>query len=197
MWTVDETFAKGYKIQFSTDYKFKSISLEVISLTATAAIPKSTWQTILSKPGKSGGVVYWRVVGTRSDLTIATGETSFILVGPPQPVLDPMFSHHSKTGTPPPTITWKNNFNTTFKVWVGNDPDFTKVGMKKFVSPLIYDDVCADGGIFDGPLTTSQWASVWGVVNGIPGSTIWWYVESWDGLNRSTKTNVMSFVLID
>jgi hypothetical protein len=27
------------------------------------------------------------------------------------------------------------------------------------------------------------------------GSTLYWYVESWDGLGRYTKTDVMSFVL--
>jgi hypothetical protein len=200
VWTVDETFAKGYKIQFSTDYKFKLISLEVASLTATATIPKSTWQTILLKAGKSGGVLYWRVVGTRSNATIATGETSFILVGAPQPVLDAKFSHTSKTATPPPTLTWKNNYNKQFKVYVANDPDFSKPGIKKFVSPLISDDPCAVGddgkiGTFDAPLTTSQWASVWGVVNGVVGSPIYWYVESTDILGRSGKTDVMSFIL--
>jgi len=194
-WTVDETFAKGYKIQFSTDFKFKSISLEVPSLMTPATIPKATWQTILSKPGKSGGVLYWRVVGTRSNATIATSEISFIFVDLPQPVLNPMFSHHSKTATPPPTITWKNNYNKQFKVYVANDPDFSKPGIKKFASPLLYDDPCADAGTFDGQLGPSDWASVYGVVNGVVGSWIYWYVESTDILVRSAKTEVMSFVL--
>jgi hypothetical protein len=194
-WTVDETFAKGYKIQFSTDYKFKSISLEVPSLTATATIPKPTWQTILLKAGKSGGVLYWRVVGTRLNATIATGEISFILVVAPQPVLDAKFSHTSKTATPPPTLTWKNNYNKQFKVYVANDPDFSKPAIKKYVSPVLSDDPCADGGMFNGPLTASQWASVWGVVNGAVGPPIYWYVESTDILGRSAKTDVMSFIL--
>ena len=29
------------------------------------------------------------------------------------------------------------------------------------------------------------------------GSTIYWYVESWDGSGRYAKTDVMSFVLMD
>jgi len=31
----------------------------------------------------------------------------------------------------------------------------------------------------------------------VSGSTIFWYVESWDGANRNKKTEVMSFTLTD
>jgi hypothetical protein len=160
VWTVDETFAKGYKIQFSIDYRFKSISLEVPSLTTAATIPKPTWQTILSKAGKSGGVVYWRVVGTRADKTIATSETSLILVGGPQPVEDPMFSGYSKAS--PPKLQWRDNYNKQFKVYVASDPDFSKTtGIKKYVL-LFNDDPCAKGGMFSAQLTTAQWAYTYG-----------------------------------
>jgi hypothetical protein len=140
-------------------------------------------------------MAYWRVVGTRSNATIATSETSFIIVSPPESVFDARFSHTNKTIIPPPTLTWNNNYNAKFKVYVANDPDFDKPGIKKFVSPLIFDDPCADGGMLDAPLTAGQWASVYGVVNGIPGSPIWWYVESWDILGRNSKTWPMMFFL--
>jgi hypothetical protein len=194
-WTVDGGQAfTSYKIQFSTDFKFKSISLVgVTSLTTTATIPKTTWQSILLIPGKLGGVVYWRVVGTRSNATTATSETSFILVGGPQSVLDPMFSGYSKAS--PPTLTWRNNFNKQFKVYVASDPDFSKTtGIKKYVSPVIYDDPCIDGGMFSAP-TSGYWTYVYGVVNGVVGSPIYWYVESTDILGRNAKTGVMSFLL--
>jgi hypothetical protein len=195
-WTVDggEAF-KSYRIQFSTDFKFRSISpVGVTSYTTTATIPWATWMSILLIPGKSGGVVYWRVVGTRSNLTTATSETSFILVGGPQPVSDAMFDGYSKAS--PPTLTWRDNYNRQFKVWVASDPDFSKTtGIKKYVLPVFYDDPCAEGGMFSAKLTASQWAYTYGVVNGIPGSTIWWYVESWDILGRTAKTWPMSFLL--
>jgi hypothetical protein len=35
------------------------------------------------------------------------------------------------------------------------------------------------------------------VVRNVSGSTIYWYVESWDGLRKYNKTNVMNFVLTD
>ncbi len=35
------------------------------------------------------------------------------------------------------------------------------------------------------------------LVGDASGSTIYWKVESWDGLNRRAETSVMSFVLTD
>jgi hypothetical protein len=54
-----------------------------------------------------------------------------------------------------------------------------------------------NGGIFTKLLRKSQWKAIRRVVGDTPGSTIYWYVESWDGLGRYAKTGVMSFVLTD
>ena len=42
-----------------------------------------------------------------------------------------------------------------------------------------------------------QWMRIKMLVNNKTGSTIYWYVDSWDGLGRYSKTDVMSFVLVD
>jgi hypothetical protein len=190
---VYESF-KGYEVQFSSDMSFKS--KVAVPATQSALTPtKPTWQKILSIPGKLGGNAYWRVVGKRSNNTIATSEIGYITVGPPQPVLDAEFSPLPIRKSVPPLLTWNNNYNIKFKVYVANDSDFSKPGIKKYVSPLINDDPCADGGELYAPLTASQWASVWVAVKVTPPTTIWWYVESWDILGRTAKTDVMSFVL--
>jgi hypothetical protein len=190
-WSATESF-KGYELQFSSDTSFKS---KVVIPTTQFAVtpPKLTWQKILAIPGKSGGNAYWRVVGKRSNNTIATSEVGYVTVSLPQPALNPMFSGYSKTN--PPTLTWNTNFNRQFKVYVANDSDFSKPGIKKYISPLISDDPCADGGVFYAPLAAAQWAPVWKVVDGVVGARIYWYVESWDLLGRSAKTGIMSFTL--
>ena len=52
-----------------------------------------------------------------------------------------------------------------------------------------------NGGEFNKGLSSGQWKGIMKLVNDVVGSTIYWYVESWDGLNRSAKTDVMEFVL--
>ena len=46
-------------------------------------------------------------------------------------------------------------------------------------------------------LASCQWAAIRKLVGDISGSTTYWYVESWDGMGRYAKTDVMSFVLTD
>jgi hypothetical protein len=46
-------------------------------------------------------------------------------------------------------------------------------------------------------LTSGQWMAIRRVVRDTSGSTIYWYVESWDGLGRYNKTEVMNFLLTD
>jgi len=40
-----------------------------------------------------------------------------------------------------------------------------------------------------------QWTAVRKLVGDVSGSKIYWYVESWDGLNRNSKTGAMIFIL--
>ncbi len=135
-----------------------------------------------------GGQVYWRVVGTRTNKTQATSNVCLLLVGAAQEVENPQISPTSKGS--PPTLSWTNRCNVKFKVWFGNDSQFSK---RKSFSFNLWNP----SETFTKPLTSSQWTSIRKLVGDTAGSTIYWSVESWDGLNRHTQTDVMSFVLTD
>jgi hypothetical protein len=92
-----------------------------------------------------------------------------------------------------PTLTWLNQCNSKFRVWFGNDPSFF---VRRFVSYSIPDPE-ANGGVFSRELSSSQWRGIRLLVFDQPGSPIYWYVESWDGLNREAATEVMFFLLED
>ena len=191
-WTAGETF-RSYEIQFSPDQSFSSTPVKVrVSGTATQiTIALNTWKRVLSLSGISGGSIYWKVVGTRTTRTTAKSEMFSIIVDPTQPVGDPTISPTSRTSLP--TLSWRNNCNTKFKVWFGSDEQFTKKTAFAFNIKNPNDN----GGIFTKLLTLDQWRAIRRVVKDTSGSTIYWYVESWDGLNRYTKTDVMNFVLSD
>ncbi len=97
--------------------------------------------------------------------------------------------------TPPlPTLSWENNCNKRFKAWFGNDPDFSKLGIKKMA--LTYT-ITNPNGVFTKELTSSQWLSIRRLVGDVTGGTVYWYVESWGGANRHSQTGVMNFTLTD
>lgn len=48
---------------------------------------------------------------------------------------------------------------------------------------------------FDKTLASTPWESVQRLVEDETGAAVYWYVESWDGLGRYAKTDVMSFGL--
>ena len=163
-----------------------------VSGTATMiTMVPNVWKRVLSIPGISGGPVYWKVVGTRTNRTTATSEVFSIIVDPTQPVGDPTISPTIRTYLP--TLSWRNNCNTKFKVWFGSDEQFTKKTAFAFNIKNPNDNE----GEFTKVLTSGQWMAIRRVVKDTSGSTIYWYVESWDGLNRYTKTDVMNFVLLD
>ena len=193
-WSATESFVKGYEVQFSSDTSFKfKVAIPTTQFVLAVTPPKLTWQKILAIPGKLGGNAHWRVVGKRSDNTIATSEVGYITVGAPQPVISPMFLGPTSKKVPP-GIRWENNYNRQFKIYAANDPDFSKPGIKKYVSPYFFDDPCADGGAFYAEkIPASQWAPVCAV--GVIGSPIYWYVESTDILGRRAKTGTMNFTL--
>ena len=112
-------------------------------------------------------------------------------------VLNPTIAPTSNTTPPFPTLTWGNDCNIKFVVWFGNDPDFTKHGMKKTSLSFNIKNPNDNGGQFTNELTASQWKAITKVVSNLSGSTIYWYVESWDGLGRYAKTGVTSFGLTD
>jgi hypothetical protein len=193
-WTPDpgELFTR-YEIQFSPNNSFTSIPVKVRVTTTTSTLTNPIWQKVLAIPGLSGGTVYWRIVGTRANKTIATSEIGSIIVDPPQPVENPDISPKSRTSLP--KLSWQNNCNTKFKVWFGNDPDFAKPGMKKTSIATTDSNPYDNSEGLELFLTSGQWIKIRNVVGDVPGSTIYWYIESWDVLKRYTKTDVLHFDL--
>ena len=188
-WDVVEPL-KSSQIQFSIDNNF--ISPIKVRVSGTEAIMTSaTWKKILLLPGASGGSIYWRVVGTRSDNTTFESEVSSISIETPQPAGSPTISTTSRGSTP--ELSWENNCNTKFKVWFGSDEQFTK----KTAFTFNIKDPNDNEGEFTKALTSGQWMAIRRVVKDVSGSTIYWYVESWDGVKRYTETEVMSFGLTD
>jgi hypothetical protein len=162
--------------------------VKVKTTTLEATITSSTWKRVLSIPG---GTVYWRVVGTRANRTKFISESRSIIIEPPQAVGNLNISFTSKGSLP--ELSWDNNCNTKFKVWFGSDEQFTK--KTAFASNIKNPN--DNEGEFTKLLTLGQWMAIRRVVGDTSGSTIYWYVESWDGLGRHNKTDVMGFVLRD
>jgi hypothetical protein len=142
-------------------------------------------------PEGSEGTVYWRVVGTRANRTKFTSEFRSIIIDTAQAVGNPNISSTSKGS--PPELSWENNCNTKFKVWFGSDESFNKKNGYSFNIRNPNDN----GGIFTKVLTSGQWTSIRKLVKDTSGSTIYWYIESWDGLKRYNKSDVVNFVLTD
>lgn len=189
-WIVGDTF-KSYELQFSTDQSFSSIPVRVKLSTIGTQINANIWKKVLMIPGTTGGTVSWRVVGKRPDKTIFTSEAHSLIIESPNAVENPNISPTSKSSLP--TLSWVNNCNVKFKVWFGNDSDFT---MKKAL-PLSLRNPEDNGGTFSRQLTSGQWKSVRKLVGDMSGSAIYWYIEAWDGLKRYSRTDLMNFTLID
>jgi hypothetical protein len=197
-WDPSEAF-KSSEVQFSLQNDFSVIPLKVKGKKGASAllIPSSSWKKALLLPGESGGTVYWRVVGTRADKSQVESNVFSLVVKGSEFVSNPMISSTSKTTPPLPTLSWENNCNIKFKAWFGDDPDFTKHGMKKTALSFNIKNPNDNGGQFTKELTSSQWKAIRKVVHDVSGPFIYWYVESWDALKRSAKTGVTSFVLTD
>ena len=189
-WTIGETY-KGYEIQFSPDSGFGSIPVKIKTPSTQVTMTSINWKKIMMISGGGGGTVYWRVVGTRNNKPIFTSEVRSIFIEPPQPVGGPTISPMSKGSTP--ELFWQNNCNIKFKISFGNDTIFIKKTSYSFNIKNPNDN----GGIFTKVLTSGQWKAIRKLVGDVSGSTIYWYVESWDGLGRYNKTEVMDFVLTD
>ena len=188
-WTSEETF-KGYEIQFSPDQSFGSIPVKmkakVNESTNEVTLPAATWKKVLTMPGASGGTVYWRVQGKRANKTTGLSDVFSLEIEPGEAVGNPTLSPTSKSSLP--GLSWENNCNMKFKVWFGSDESFTK----KVSYSFSVKNPNEDGGVFSQGLTSAQWKAVRKLVNDVSGSTIYWYVESWDGLGAGTEATIES-----
>jgi hypothetical protein len=154
-------------------------------------IKASTWKKIMSMPGGGGGAVYWKVIGIKANKETEASDVRSIMMMASQPAGSPEISPTQKSSLP--TLSWENNCGKKFKAWFGNDSSFTK---KKVLSFTVSNPLDNEGEL-ERQLTVSQWSSIRKLVGDASGSTIYWKVESWDGMNRHAVTDVMSFVLAD
>jgi subtilisin family serine protease len=181
----------NYEIQFGRDPSFHSVPFKIKASGMAYMMSTYQWKRILSIPGPSGGTIYWRVVGYNQNGNITPSDKRSILILPPQPVGDPVISPVSRNKLP--VLTWENHCNVKFKVWFSIDPGFLiKNGLTFYIS-----DPNLNGGVFSKELTSEQWQRIrrWG--GDQPGTTIFWYVASWDALNRYSVSEVKGFVLTD
>ena len=188
-WKVTVSFP-NYELQFSADPGFSIIPVKIkVPGTPAYTMNPTQWKKVLSIPGAEGGTVYWRVIGTSSSGAQTISGKRAILIPGPQPVGDPVISPVSRSHSP--TLTWQNECNVKFRVWFGNDPGFSVRRSIFYSTP----DPEVNGGVFSRELSSSQWRGIRMLVLDQPGSPIYWYVESWDRLNRYATTDVMTFLL--
>jgi len=158
---------------------------------ASMLFSSTNWKGLLLLPGKSGGTVYWRVVGTRADKTIAVSIPFSMSASPPESAKNPNLSSTSRSTLS--ELTWENACNVKFKVWFGNDPNFTKKTTLNFNAKNPLDNA----GVFLTTLTSRQWETIRKLVGDKSGETLYWHIECWDGLGRYSKTDAMNFKLTD
>jgi hypothetical protein len=189
-WYAFETF-KGFELQVSSDEGFASVPVKIKSSGTEVDMKSSILKKILLLPGTNGGAVYWRVVGTRQDKSTEQSEVNSIFIEAAHEVGNPRVSSTSRSALP--SLFLDNNCGKKFKVWFGNDSSFTK---KSTISVSVKNPL-DNGGVLNQGLTSNQWSAIRKLVGDASGSTIYWKVESWDGVNRHAETTVMSFVLTD
>jgi len=199
-WTADGSFT-GYEIQFSKAESFDTVAASAKTSSVSVVIDDSTWKKVLALLGTSasgsanpatGGPVFWRVIGTRSDKVTVVSGTLSIFIDAPQPVGNLTITNTSKSTVP--TVSWENNCNVKFKVWFGNNSNFTK----KTSFSFNVKNPAGNGGSFTDALASTQWISIQQLVGKVSGALIYWYVESWDGANRRIISRpAQSFVLSD
>jgi hypothetical protein len=188
-WKASEPFSL-FDIQFSEHLSFDDVlQFEVMWPKAQLSLSREEWKEILLITGALPAGVYWRVVGKREDGTVETSDVQSIAIRVDS-AGGPNFSPTNRRSKP--TLTWQTNCNTRFKVVFSSDSSFSK----KTYSFGIEHPSGAEGTVSK-TLTTLQWLKIKMLVKNKKGSTIYWYIESWDVLERHANSDVMSFVLAD
>ena len=195
-----------------TDTLFKSILLQfyshadhtkMVKLTASAkaikakqlSITSAVWNKILLLPGTAGGKIDWLIIGTEGDKAKTQVKTAVRSMQ-----VDPPYSVGSMTISPTsigdlPTLSWQNNCAVKFKVWFGNGQDFSSKTTKKTSLVFTVKNPNDNGGVFTKQLTSGQWTTIKKLVGNSTTNPVYWYVESWDGLKRYSKTATEQFTL--
>lgn len=198
-WKSDGPFT-DYEIQFSKRASFDTIDASKKTSSTSIVMDDTQWKKVIvangttapgsTAPATSGGPMFWRVIGTRSDKASVISNTLSILIAPAQPVGNATIVDTSKSSLP--TLSWDNNCGIKFTVWFGNNPFFTHQTSVTFN----IKDPNENGGVFAKTLTSSQWTAVQNVTGRVTGTTVYWYVDSRDGATRRAITQPKSFFVI-
>jgi hypothetical protein len=186
-WQTNGIF-KSIEIQFSKD-NFISAPLKLKGKPSINQVAsKTSWKKIFLLPGLSGGTVFWRVVGTNFDKSTVPSNISTFIIEEPQAIGNPKLSQ--TTVDSPLTISWENACNSKFKVWFGTDEAFSK---KKSLSVSVPNPGAANTS-FHKEVPAGTLRALLKLL-GSGGSTLYWYVESWDPLKRHSATTLTPFNL--
>jgi hypothetical protein len=190
----EPAYCKKWEIRFSADSNFLSyVKAPLVWGTPSYTPTTSVWKKVMLLPldDTVGGTVYWRVVATMKDNSLAPSVPFSFTINAPVAVDGINISPTSKASLP--TLSWNNNCNKKFKVWFGNASDFTLTTTKKKALTFNVADPNASP-VFSLLLTSGQWTAIQSVVGGIAPNTIYYYIEAWDAANRHTQTEAPNAV---
>jgi hypothetical protein len=150
-----------------------------------------TWKKVLLFPGKEGGTVYWRVVGTAADKTQVESNVFPLRIEAPETVninapqntanLDPAI---------PPTFNFDTNCNTKFRLEISSLSDFSvSTKVKGFNFTVSKPNLVPS---LQKTLSAFQWTGVKKLV----GTGIGYFrIKTWDALSRPTVSEIRSFTI--
>jgi hypothetical protein len=187
-WLTGETY-KSLEIQFFVQSSSKTVKVKVPSPTETRLqLTLPVWKKVFLLPGSAGGTVSWKLIGSRFGPTKEESDSLSFQIGAPPPVQDPKIS---PTNWSLPTLTWNIICHSKFRVWFGTDAAFSKSTKLTFTGSVPPQEV----GSFTRQLTSNQWKAIRNLVGDQSGERIYWFVETWDGLNRRSATVPVPFIL--
>jgi hypothetical protein len=194
-WTSPESFSK-YTILFSTSSSDFATPVTKATLkgTLTNWIPSiSTWKKILTSSDNGGNIqiIYWKLVGEKSDKTKLESAVTSFKIGTPQAVS--IQSPSNGASLPPataPTFHFSTRCNVKFKLEISSLSDFSsssKIKSFNFASKDPNSETALDK-----TLSSSQWSSV----KQLAGTgTGYFRIRAWDGLGREILSEVRSFTI--
>ena len=155
------------------------------------AMTPAQWKKVLLIPGRRGERLLegrWNIIEWDPEHQWQADPSLF-------PLLNPWATLRSRrsAGDKLPTLTWQNRVQCKVQGMVWERlPVFQ---CEEYLSFTGIRSRISMGGAFRRELSSAQWRGIRMLVGDQPGSPIYWYVESWDGLNRNAATEVMFFLL--
>ena len=189
-WTLNQTFQKVEIYFYTSANPTKPTKIKVKDSKSTQLqMTANDWKKILKLPGLAGGDLNWKIVGTNTKQPVVESDVITMTVAAPEPAGKPDIFPVTKAGIP--TLTWANSCGTKFKATFGSDALFTKKKLLTFNDK----DPTDNTGTFSAVVSKGNWTAIRKLVKEVPGSSIYWYVESWDVIMRYQKTDTVYFNL--